>query len=112
MSELFAPGEVARRAGGRSVLDPSAGIQAVCIDSRQVQPGSLFVPLPGTRTDGHEHLADALGRGAAAGDLGNDGKVGLVVNHSGGEPAVLLNETPGGHWMPSIAPGFPSCRKI
>ena len=66
MSELFAPGEVARRAGGRSVLAPSTAIRAVSIDSRQVRAGTLFVPLPGTRTDGHEHLADALGRGAAA----------------------------------------------
>jgi UDP-N-acetylmuramoyl-tripeptide--D-alanyl-D-alanine ligase len=66
VNELFAPGEVARRAGGRSVLEPSAGVRAVTIDSRQVQAGTLFVPLPGSRTDGHEHLADALARGAAA----------------------------------------------
>jgi UDP-N-acetylmuramoyl-tripeptide--D-alanyl-D-alanine ligase len=66
VSELFAPGEVARRAGGRCLLAPKAAIRAVTIDSRRVEAGSLFVPLPGTRTDGHEHLSDALERGAAA----------------------------------------------
>jgi UDP-N-acetylmuramoyl-tripeptide--D-alanyl-D-alanine ligase len=66
VSELYAAGAIARRAGGRAVLAPSSGIRAVTIDSRQVEAGSLFVPLPGTRTDGHEYLAEALARGAAA----------------------------------------------
>jgi UDP-N-acetylmuramoyl-tripeptide--D-alanyl-D-alanine ligase len=48
------------------VLAPTSGIGQVTIDSRQVEAGSLFVPLPGTRTDGHEYLAEALARGAAA----------------------------------------------
>src|SRR4051812_35459748 len=34
-------------------------------DSRQVEPGDLFVALPGERTDGHNFLGDAIGRGAA-----------------------------------------------
>ena len=36
------------------------------IDSRLAIPGSLFVALPGERTDGHEHVAAALERGALA----------------------------------------------
>ncbi|MFP4635339.1 MAG: UDP-N-acetylmuramoyl-L-alanyl-D-glutamate--2,6-diaminopimelate ligase [Nitriliruptoraceae bacterium] len=35
-------------------------------DSRQVTPGTLFCAIPGTRTDGHDHAADAVERGAAA----------------------------------------------
>jgi UDP-N-acetylmuramoyl-tripeptide--D-alanyl-D-alanine ligase len=66
VNELYAPGEIARAAGGRSLLAAASGIRAVTIDSRQVESGSLFVPLAGTRTDGHEYLADALDRGAAA----------------------------------------------
>lgn len=38
----------------------------VAIDSRVVQPGDLFVALPGEHTDGHQYVADALRRGAAA----------------------------------------------
>ena len=38
---------------------------AVSIDSRSVPIGALFVPLPGTRTDGHAFLAAAVQQGAA-----------------------------------------------
>jgi len=38
---------------------------AVSIDSRSVPTGALFVPLPGTRTDGHAFLAAAVQQGAA-----------------------------------------------
>ncbi|SDB09904.1 UDP-N-acetylmuramoyl-tripeptide--D-alanyl-D-alanine ligase [Desulfonatronum thiosulfatophilum] len=55
------------------VLDvPFAGevsetvISGICIDSRRVRPGELFVCLPGTRTDGHDHAPLAVENGAAA----------------------------------------------
>jgi UDP-N-acetylmuramoyl-tripeptide--D-alanyl-D-alanine ligase len=38
----------------------------VVIDSRRVGPADLFCALPGTRTDGHEFLAQAAAAGAAA----------------------------------------------
>src|SRR5436190_13780007 len=38
---------------------------AVTIDSRSVTPGALFVPLPGTRADGHAYLSEAVARGAS-----------------------------------------------
>ena len=41
-------------------------ITGVCIDSRQVMPGSLFVAIRGTQTDGHRFIGNALERGAAA----------------------------------------------
>lgn len=37
---------------------------AVSIDSRAVPTGALFVPLPGTRTDGHAFLTTAVQQGA------------------------------------------------
>ncbi len=42
---------------------PVAGITA---DSRRVQPGWLFVAVPGTKADGMGYVADAAGRGASA----------------------------------------------
>ena len=41
-------------------------VRSVVIDSRQVEPGSLFIALKGERTDGHEYLEQALEQGAAA----------------------------------------------
>jgi UDP-N-acetylmuramoyl-tripeptide--D-alanyl-D-alanine ligase len=35
------------------------------IDSRQVIPGSLFIALPGERTDGHQYIEQAFERGAS-----------------------------------------------
>ncbi len=40
-----------------------------------------------------------VGRGVAAGDLDNDGRVDLVVVHRDGPAALLRNGTPGGHWL-------------
>jgi UDP-N-acetylmuramoyl-tripeptide--D-alanyl-D-alanine ligase len=36
------------------------------IDSRLAIPGSMFVALPGERTDGHDHVGEAFERGALA----------------------------------------------
>ncbi|WP_407927537.1 UDP-N-acetylmuramoyl-L-alanyl-D-glutamate--2,6-diaminopimelate ligase [Belnapia mucosa] len=58
------------RAGG---LDPaSAGevagvaIRGLTADSRAVQPGRIFVALPGARVDGRAFIAEAVARGAEA----------------------------------------------
>jgi len=48
-------------------LDPLAGLAGVSIDSRTIQPGELFLAIRGPRHDGHDHVAGALARGAAAG---------------------------------------------
>jgi UDP-N-acetylmuramoyl-tripeptide--D-alanyl-D-alanine ligase len=40
--------------------------RAVAIDSREVEPGDLFVALPGDHTDGHRFVGMALERGARA----------------------------------------------
>ncbi|MGH2740692.1 MAG: UDP-N-acetylmuramoyl-tripeptide--D-alanyl-D-alanine ligase [Actinomycetota bacterium] len=39
-------------------------ITGVTVDSRRVTAGDLFVALSGERTDGHDHVEDALSRGA------------------------------------------------
>lgn len=41
-------------------------LTGVCIDSRQVKPGNLFVALRGERFDGHDFIAEAVAQGAAA----------------------------------------------
>lgn len=41
-------------------------VNRVCTDSRQAQPGDLFVALTGERFDGHAFLADVRQKGVAA----------------------------------------------
>jgi UDP-N-acetylmuramoyl-L-alanyl-D-glutamate--2,6-diaminopimelate ligase len=41
-------------------------VTGIALDSRQVQPGNLFVALEGGSTDGHRYIAAALQRGAVA----------------------------------------------
>ena len=41
-------------------------IADLAYDTRDVAPGTLFFCVPGSRVDGHELAADAVGRGAAA----------------------------------------------
>ena len=36
------------------------------VDSREVRPGSLYLAVRGSQTDGHRFVADAVRRGAAA----------------------------------------------
>lgn len=57
---------LAQITGGRLVARSSRPIRGAAVDSRIVNPGELFVALPGERTDGHAFLGAAVERGAAA----------------------------------------------
>jgi UDP-N-acetylmuramoyl-tripeptide--D-alanyl-D-alanine ligase len=58
--------EVCEATGGVLACgDASTLFTSVTIDSRAIAPGALFVPLPGSRTDGHAYLAEAVQRGAS-----------------------------------------------
>jgi len=46
-------------------LSRARPLTGASIDSRTIQPGQLFVALPGERTDGHRFLEDAFRRGAS-----------------------------------------------
>ncbi|MDU0478066.1 UDP-N-acetylmuramoyl-tripeptide--D-alanyl-D-alanine ligase [Staphylococcus chromogenes] len=52
-------------------------------DSRKIQPGALFVALPGQRVDGHDFVGSALDSGAVA----------ALVAHQVGLPAILVPPT-------------------
>jgi UDP-N-acetylmuramoyl-L-alanyl-D-glutamate--2,6-diaminopimelate ligase len=50
----------------KEILGADVPISAICIDSRQVEPGALFVAVPGFRVDGHDYISQAVAGGAAA----------------------------------------------
>lgn len=58
---------------------PDITISSVSYDTRTLEPGALFVALPGYQTDGRRYISQALERGAAAvlcaGDAPQDGSV-------------------------------------
>ncbi len=57
---------LAAAVGGRVVRQLDQPIRGGAVDSRRVERGNAFFALPGERTDGHEFLAEAAQRGAAA----------------------------------------------
>lgn len=57
--------EIVRIAGGQLVGENRA-FSSVSTDTRTLQPGALFVALSGPNFDGHEFVAAAAARGAAA----------------------------------------------
>jgi UDP-N-acetylmuramoyl-tripeptide--D-alanyl-D-alanine ligase len=65
-------------AGGREL------VRNVSIDTRSLQPGSLFFALRGNTTDGHKFTAEALERGACA----------VVVDHATGcDREIIVKDT-------------------
>jgi len=77
--------EVAALTSGRpgGGADGAAVVTAgVVTDSRQVTPGCLFVALPGSRVDGHDHAGEALAAGAVA----------VLAARDVGGPAVLVDD--------------------
>ncbi|MEP7360827.1 MAG: UDP-N-acetylmuramoyl-tripeptide--D-alanyl-D-alanine ligase [Chloroflexota bacterium] len=57
---------LAAAVGGKLLHEGPQPVRGGAVDSRKVGPGNAFFALPGERTDGHNFLADAVTRGAAA----------------------------------------------
>jgi UDP-N-acetylmuramoyl-tripeptide--D-alanyl-D-alanine ligase len=63
----FTFGEVAAACSGRlQGADLAGQVHGVTTDSRQVQPGEMYVALRGEQHDGHAYLAQAQSAGASA----------------------------------------------
>jgi UDP-N-acetylmuramoyl-tripeptide--D-alanyl-D-alanine ligase len=78
----------ARLEGGNAWFD------GVSIDSRVVRPGELFVAIKGERFDGHEFVAQAFSRGAAAAIVAADRAARLATSAAGGGRSLLAVDDP------------------
>lgn len=58
--------EFAAKASLRVEGDGCVMVSSITADSRSVQPGSLFVAMPGVKADGTQYIASAIARGAVA----------------------------------------------
>lgn len=75
---------VAATVGGR-LVGGDRSVSGVVTDSRDVRSGDLYVALLGERVDGHDFVADAFRRGAAAAMVAREG--------GKGEPVVVVGDT-------------------
>lgn len=86
MMPLWSAMEASAATGGQAIGEWQAA--GVSIDSRTLAPGDLFVALTGPNFDGHNFVADALSKGAAAA---------LVVKRPAGvaesAPLLIVSDT-------------------
>ena len=78
---LWTAHEIARATGG--ITNQLFDVSGVTFDSREVQPGDLFVAMPGTIHDGHKFVDGAFASGAA----------GAIVSRPVNGPHVLVEDT-------------------
>jgi UDP-N-acetylmuramoyl-tripeptide--D-alanyl-D-alanine ligase len=66
---------IAEFTGASGEFDQELVAMGYSIDSRTLNPGELFIALPGERFDGHDYVAAALGNGAVAAIVAADRKI-------------------------------------
>ena len=81
MTALWTSAEIEAATGGRA--SAPFEVTGVTFDSREVQPGDLFIAMPGTVYDGHKFVAGAFAAGAAA----------AIVSQPVDGPHVLVDDT-------------------
>src|SRR5690349_13870218 len=81
MSALWTSEEIAAATGGKASATFEVG--GVTFDSREVEPGFLFVAMPGTVRDGHKFVDAAFAAGAG----------GAIVSRPVSGPHVLVDDT-------------------
>ncbi|GAA3370370.1 UDP-N-acetylmuramoyl-tripeptide--D-alanyl-D-alanine ligase [Streptomyces sannanensis] len=77
--------EIAEIVGGQThdIPDPSVQVTGPVVrDSREVESGSLFVAIVGTRVDGHDYAEDVIAAGAVA----------VLGSRPVGVPAVVVDD--------------------
>lgn len=71
---------------------PGTGVRGITLDSRQVDPGDLYVGLPGTRFHGAQFAGQALDSGAVAVLTDDAGRQILADNGLDQVPALVVDQ--------------------
>ena len=71
MTALWTPDALEVATGGRWIGERRP-VSGASIDTRTLQPGDLFFAIRGEARDGHDFVAQALGKGAAAAVVAED----------------------------------------
>ena len=82
MSPLWTSEEIVAATGGTASADFE--VTGVAFDSREIEPGFLFVAMPGTVHDGHDFVGKAIELGAS----------GLLVSKPQQHPHILVDDVP------------------
>ena len=70
MTPLWTSEEIVAATGG--VASAAFEVSGVAFDSREIEPGFLFVAMPGTAFDGHDFIEKAFANGAVAALVSRD----------------------------------------
>lgn len=62
---MLNPKELSKATGGKLTNFEPREVEGFSIDSRSLTKGDFFIPLPGSRTDGHQFLFEAFEKGAS-----------------------------------------------
>jgi len=90
--ELFTVSELAEFTNGKVVGNVKEQICSVSIDSRNISKGSLFVPLKGERSDGHDFINTVFENGAAASLVSKEySKITDLVSLN--RPVIIVHDT-------------------
>jgi UDP-N-acetylmuramoyl-tripeptide--D-alanyl-D-alanine ligase len=81
LSALWTSAEIAEATGG--VASSSFEAKGVAFDSREIEPGDLFIAMKGDTTDGHRFAGQAIAAGAS----------GMLVSEPIDTPHVLAPDT-------------------
>ena len=87
MSPLWTSAEIEAATGGRASVPFE--VSGVTFDSREVEPGHLFVAMPGTVADGHDFVAGAFEAGATGALVSQPG-----ANGENWGPHVVVEDVP------------------
>ena len=85
---LFQTSQALSRA--RTQAQQNVCFRGITTDSRQIQPGQLFVALRGEKFDGHAYVADVLARGAVAVIIDEQGAADWQAQGVRIQPALIV----------------------